>query len=99
MLFNFIKTAILTISRRKKSLHHPELVLDCSTPQEVDQHCHVGVVFNKSPTWDSHIDYICRKSNTTLKVMKRLKNSLPREALEKLFTCRIRPIIEYGNYL
>ena len=29
MLFNFIKTVILTISRRKKSLHHPELVLDC----------------------------------------------------------------------
>ena len=58
MLFNFIKTVILRISRRKKSLHHPELVLDCSTLQEVDQHCHLGVVFNKSLTWDSHIEYI-----------------------------------------
>ena len=29
--------------------------------------------------------------------MKRLKYSPPRKALEKLFTCRIRPIIEYGN--
>ena len=31
--------------------------------------------------------------------MKRLKHSLPREALEKLFTCRIRPIIEYGDFI
>ena len=61
MLFNFIKTVILTISRRKKSLHHPELVLDCSTLQEVDQHSHLGVVFNKSLTWDSHIEYIKKK--------------------------------------
>ena len=65
MLFNFIKTVILTISRRKKSLHHPELVLDCSTLQEVDQHCHLGVVFNKSLTWDSHIEYILKKTNKT----------------------------------
>ena len=31
--------------------------------------------------------------------MKRLKYSLPRKALEKLFTCRIRPIIEYGDFI
>ena len=31
--------------------------------------------------------------------MKRLKYSLPRKALEKLFTCRIRPLIEYGNFI
>ena len=31
--------------------------------------------------------------------MKRLKYSLPRKALEKLFTCRIRPILEYGNFI
>ena len=61
MLFNFIKTVILTISRRKKSLHHLELVLDCSTLHEVDEHCHPRVVFNKSLTWDSHRDYICKK--------------------------------------
>ena len=54
MLFKFIKTVILTISRRKKTLHQ----LDCSTLQEVDQHCPLGVVFNKSLTWDSHIEYI-----------------------------------------
>ena len=78
MLFNFIKTVILTISRRKKSLHHPDLVLDCSTLQEFDQHCHLGVVFNKSLTWDSHMEYILKK---------------------KLFTCRIRPIIENGNFI
>ena len=29
--------------------------------------------------------------------MKRVKHSLPRKALEKLLTCRTRPIIEYGN--
>ena len=56
--FNFIKTVIFTISRRKKSLHNPELVMDCSNLQEVDQHRHLGVVFNKSLTWDSHIEYI-----------------------------------------
>ena len=31
--------------------------------------------------------------------MKRLTLSLPRKTLEKLFTCRIRPTIEYGNFI
>ena len=31
--------------------------------------------------------------------MKRLKYSLPRKSLEKSFTCRMRPIIEYGIFI
>ena len=31
--------------------------------------------------------------------MKRLHYSLPRKALVKLFTCRIRPIIKYSNFI
>ena len=31
--------------------------------------------------------------------MKRIKYSLPCKALEKLFTCRIRPIIVYVNFI
>ena len=50
-----------------------ELILDCSNFQEVDKHCHLGAVFNKSLIWESHIDYICNKINTTLYAMKTLK--------------------------
>ena len=67
--------------------------------QEVEQHCHLGVVFNKTLTWDSHINYICNKTNKTINILKRLKYCLSRKALERLYTSRIRPVIEYGDFI
>ena len=46
-----------------------------------------------------YIDDICNAPSITVNVMKRLKYFLQRYGLEKLFTSRIEPTIEYGHFI
>ena len=63
------------------------------------QHCHLGLVINKSLTWENHINYILCKAGKIVSKIRCLKYTLPRKALEQLFINRIRPLIGYADVI
>ena len=62
MIFNALKSLALTLTRKRKPLHHPHLTINGVILEEVNQHCHLGLVINKSLTWENHINYIIGKA-------------------------------------
>ena len=57
MLFNALKTiaGLLTLTRRRKLLHHPHLIINGVILEKVNQHCHFGLVINKYLIFEDHI--------------------------------------------
>ena len=99
MIFNALKSLALTLTRKRKLLHHPHLTINGVILEEVNQHCHLGLELNKSLTWENHINYKLGKAGKIVNIMRCLKYTLPRKALKRLFINRIRPIIEYADLI
>ena len=94
MIFNALNSLALTLTRKRKLLHHPHLTFNGVILEEINQHCHHGLV-----TWENHINYILGRAGKIVNIMRCLKYTLPRKALERLFINRIRPIIEYADVI
>ena len=99
MIFNTLKSLALTLTRKRKLLHNPHLTINGVILVEVNQHCHLGLVINKSLPWENHINYMLGKEGKIVNIMRCLKYTLSRKALERLFINRIRPIIEYADVI
>lgn len=55
----------------------------------------LGVVINPYLSWDLHIDYLIKKLNSRICLLKRAKGYLTIECRKMLFNALIKPILEY----
>ena len=62
----------------------------------VDQHKHLGIIFNEECTWHNHIHEITSKSWKSVNVLKSLFQ-LDGLALQIFYFSYIRPILEYWD--
>ena len=62
-------------------------------------HKHLGIVLTDDGSWDNNIDQITAKAWKRIHIMRRLKLSLDRQALQIMYFSFIRPILEYGNVI
>lgn len=65
--------------------------------REVEQHKHLGVIFQDDGCWNSHIDYIIDKATPRLNLMRKLKFKLSRELLQIIYFSFVRLILEYAD--
>ena len=75
--------------------HHPPIYMNDAIIREVEQHKHLGVIFQDDGCWNSHIDYIIDKATPRLNLMRKLKFKLSRELLQIIYFSYVRPILEY----
>jgi hypothetical protein len=75
--------------------HHPPIYMNDAIIREVEQHKHLGVIFQDDGCWNSHIDYIIDKATPRLNFMRKLKFKLSRELLQIIYFSYVRPILEY----
>ena len=58
----------------------------------------LGVYLQADLKWNTHIDSICNKSNQRLYLLRKLKYfRVPADDLVTVYTCYIRPILEYAS--
>ena len=65
--------------------------------QEVANHKHLGLIFSNNGLWHDHIDNIVKKAYARLNVLRKVRFTLDRFTLEKMYFSYIRPILEYGD--
>ena len=87
---------ILTFSAKINKPIHPILYLSGTPLEEVLHHTHLGITFSHDLSWTHHIKSVVKKASQRISIMKRLKNTLSRSTLEKVYIMLIRPILEYG---
>ena len=91
------KTKLMTCSF--KSTNHPPIIFDNSLLTETKSHKHLGLTLNSNLSWSSHIDNILKSVTQINDAIKRLKYTLDKPTLEKIFFSYIRPKLEYGSHI
>ena len=95
--FSAEKTRLITCSFR--SIDHPDIVFNGVVLPEVDTHKHLGITLSSNLSWSSHIDTILGSVSPMADVLKKLKYSVDKESLEKIYFSFIRPKLEYGCHI
>ena len=104
--FNPQKTETMILSKKNNKPNHPPpppppppLKMNNSELQKVDNHKHLGVIFSNNGFWHDHVDYIVNKSYTRLNMLRKVRMTLDRFSLEKIYMSFIRPILEYADVI
>ena len=81
----------------KKLEFFPQLVFDNILISFVDSHKHLDFTLSSTGQWHSHIENIAKWASKILGIMRKLKFSLSRNALNQMFMSYMLPILEYAS--
>jgi hypothetical protein len=95
MSFNPTKTKFMVVSNNHQE-QYPLLSLNGAKLERVNTYRQLGLYFNEHMNWADHIDKLISKASKKIGLMWKLSNSIPRFAVENIYTAYIRPQLEYG---
>jgi hypothetical protein len=90
-----LKPNKIIFSIRGKSKHYYNL--DNTILQQVPSHVYLGITIAEDLKWNSHINNITKKANTTLCFLRRNLRSCPPSSRRSAYVSLIRPALEYGT--
>ena len=85
-------------SRKINKVHHPPLLFNNSTIQQISSQKHLGIHLDEELTF-KHINKKTNKTNKGIGIIRKLNNILPRSALLTIYRSFIRPHLDYGNVI
>ena len=85
LTFNALKTEYMQISNKRSSVEPITLKLNGQLLSSVKTHKHLGLMLNENFSWSDHIDCVCKRVNMRLAVLRKLRCSLNRSCLLKLY--------------
>ena len=86
-------------SRKLNKPHHPLLKFNNLPVQNASSQKHLGLVLDEKLNFESHLKEKCAKFNKGIGVIKKLQNTLPRQALLSIYKSFIRPHLDYGDII
>ena len=63
----------------------------------VENHKHLGLTLTNTGKWNCHIDNIAKTSSKILGIMRQLKYTLSRAALNQIYISYVLPVLEYSS--
>ena len=96
MRFNPDKCEVL-IATNKKSPIHSEYTIHGQVLNQTDSAKYLGLNIHKSLSWDSHIDKITKKANSTLAFLGRIVSRCPTTINAQCYTTLVRPNLGYAS--
>ena len=97
--FSAPKTKTMLISKKKKIVPNPPLVMNNIILEEVKEYKHLGVIMSNDLLWNKHIENLATGAGKCLDILNALKYKLDRATLEKLYKSFIRSKLEYANII
>ena len=97
VVFNASKTQYMIFS--KKSIRPPPIsIFFNGTPiEQVRFHCHLGVWFTDTMTWEKHTREIVNKTSRSLNLLKRMSSYVSRKTKLSIYKTYLRPKMEYAT--
>ena len=96
--FNPLKTEAILFTL-KQFENFPNLIFNGTQIQFVDDHKHLGLTLSKNGKWHSHIDKILNSAAKVIGIMRKLKFTLNRIALNQIYMSYVLPILEYSSII
>ena len=82
--FNPKKTESLLLTRKINRQMHPSVSMNNQIIMEVDNHRHLGIVFQSNCSWHEHLNMITSKAWQRINIMRKLKFMLDRKSLQSI---------------
>ena len=82
----------------KKPLHTPLNYINANVKQTAFQK-HLGLILDSQLSLEEHLKLVFSKVNETIRLIWKLRNSLPRPSLFTLYKSFIRPHLDYGHII
>ena len=96
MSFNPVKTKFIVISNNQQE-NYPLLSMNGTNLERVQTYPQLGFHFNQHMSWSNHMDEQISKASKKIGLIWKLSCSIPRFAVENIYTAYIRPQIEYAH--
>ena len=80
----------------RRVTHFPSLTFNNTSIEFVDSHKHLGVTLSDNGQWHTNIESILASAYKILGIMRKLKYTFSRTALNQIFISYIRPVLEYS---
>ena len=93
LLVNATKTVVMSFPAH----HSVDVTLHGTKLQQVNQHRHLGLLFQPDLRWTAQLTSKIAKCRKSLHHLLRLRGKLNRAALSTIYRTYIRPIVEYGS--
>ena len=94
--FNPLKT-VAELFTLKHVYSFPHLVFENTQIEFVENHKHLGLTLSNTGKWNCHIDNIAKTSSKILGIMRQLKYTLSRAALNQIYISYVLPVLEYSS--
>ncbi|MCG7876809.1 MAG: reverse transcriptase family protein [Candidatus Thiodiazotropha endolucinida] len=94
--FNPLKTEAMLFTL-KRFENFPRLMFNDTEIKFVDNHKHLGLTLSSNCKWHSHIDNILNSAAKVVGIMRKLKFTLNRLALNQIYNSYVLPILEYSS--
>ena len=94
--FNPLKTEAILSTLRLLD-HLPNITFDGTPIKFVNEHIHLGLTLSSNGQWHSHIENIISSTFKVLGIMRKLKFTFNRTALNHIVLLYILPVLEYSR--
>ena len=96
MEFHPSKSQVLTISRKRKQIHH-DYSLNNHLLLHVSSAKYLGCITNNTLDWGQHITSVTTKANNTLGFLRRNLNIASTKTKETTYMSMVRPTVEFAS--
>ena len=76
-----------------------KLIFNIHELDNVSKYKKLGVIIQSNLSWNSHIDYICKKASKLFYILNSVSHTLSRKSLETMYFLYVRSILEYTDIL
>lgn len=95
---NLIQTKLrLSFSPQNQATNYPKYFFQHCKLEYISTHKHLGLHLASDLKWSEHINIIVNKALKKLGLLKKLKFSLGKNSLSKMYITFVRPILEYAS--
>ena len=95
--FNPLKSESLLVTLNYLSDNTHDFIFQNQAIFNVQEHKHLGLIWNTDATWKSHLLTVISKASKRIDMLRALKFKIQRSSLEKIYFSFIRPLFEYAS--
>ena len=99
MQFNTDKTEEVIFSTKLAKIAHPPLMLGTDVVKRVNEHKHLGMIFDSKLNFQSHIRAAILKARRGIGLIRYLSKYVSRNILNLTYKLYVRPHLDYGDIL
>ena len=86
-------------TKKSKKATRPPLLFNNNNVSQVNSQKHLWVILDVKLTFEEHLKNVFNKINKTTRLLRKLSNLLPRQALVTIYKEFVRPHLDYGDVL